>query len=98
MEDISAFEHIARMSDALLTLKHEDTGQFETKSARQWREWLIDNEFAISGYGTVFDQSKGQGVIPSILTDWFAQRKHYQKLKGQASKALEELELKNKAP
>lgn len=97
MEDISAFEHIARMSDALLTLKHEDTGQFETKSARQWREWLIDNEFAISGYGTVFDQSKGQGVIPSILTDWFGQRKHYQKLKGQAGRDLDQLILKYKA-
>ena len=90
-EAIQAFEHIHRGSDARLTLQHEDSGKFEVKTAREWREWLKEQKYSISGYGTIYDQGNGQGVIPSILTDWFAKRKHYQKLKGQASKDLEAL-------
>lgn len=89
-EAIQAFEHIERRSDAKLTYQHENSGKYEVKTAAEWREWLIKNNYAISGYGTVFDQSV-DGVIPTILTEWFAKRKHYQKLKGQASSQLEAL-------
>ena len=99
VEAVVAFERIKDRSDAMLTLIVERTGDSMTKSAREWREWLIAHNYAISGYGTVFDQSRGQGVIPSILTEWFAKRKHYQRLKGQASDNLDKLidEQKEKA-
>lgn len=96
VEAITAFEHIMRSSDAALTLQFEGKGGSKVMKASEWRQWLIDNQYAISGYGTVFDQSRGQGVIPSILTDWFAKRKHYQKLKAQASNELDELIAKYK--
>lgn len=91
IEAIVAFEHIMRKSDAMLTLRFEDDGRHVIKKASEWREWLLERQFAISGYGTVFDQSSGQGVIPSILTDWFGKRKHYQKLKGKAGDELDQL-------
>lgn len=95
IEDVTAFEHIARNSDAMLTLRVEATGEHVVMKASDWRVWLKEQEYSISGYGTVFDQSAGPGVIPSILTDWFAKRKHYQKLKGQAGQQLDELIKRN---
>lgn len=91
VEAIEAFEHIMRDSDARLTFQDEKTGEFIVKTAREWKAWLLERKYSISGYGTVFDQSSGPGVIPAILTDWFAKRKHYQKLKGNAGDELDEL-------
>jgi DNA polymerase elongation subunit (family B) len=45
-----------------------------------WREVLIEKQWAITAYGTVIDQSKGPGVIPRLLGDWYADRKKKQKL------------------
>lgn len=60
-----------------------ETGERLTKTGDEWIDYLIEHKWAISGYGTVFDQSK-QGFIPAILADWYAQRKKYQALKVQA--------------
>lgn len=95
IECVQAFEHILRGSDALLTIQMEGTGESITKKASEWRRWLIEHQYAISGYGTVFDQSRGQGVLPSILSDWFARRKYYQNLKKDASDELDALIKKN---
>jgi len=53
--------------------------------ASEWREWLIDRKWAVSGYGTVFDQTN-EGIIPAILSGWFSKRKEYQALKKKAEK------------
>lgn len=57
----------------------------ETHTGAQWYEILKQRNWAISGYGTIFDQSK-IGIIPALLTHWFAQRKHYKKLMGDLKK------------
>lgn len=89
-EAIQAFEQIQLRSQVKLTFQHEQSGKYEVKTAAEWREWLIEQQYSISGYGTAFDQSVG-GVIPTILSDWFDKRKHYQKLKKNASIELDAL-------
>lgn len=86
-EEIQACEEINKRSDKILTLKMERTGKDISMSANEFREYLIERKWAISGFGTVFDQTK-QGAIPALLTDWFNTRKMYQKkMKEATSKA-----------
>ena len=70
---------IAEKRDVMLTLELED-GTVMEKSAIEWRTWLRERKWAVSGYGTVFDQAR-QGIIPSILAEWYSTRKKYQKMK-----------------
>ena len=72
-------------SDVELTLELED-GQVLVKPAYEWRQWLMGRQWAVSGYGTVFDQTE-QGIIPAILAEWYSTRKMYQKMKGEAADA-----------
>lgn len=52
-------------------------GDVITKTAPEWRDWLKENNFAISAFGTVFDQNQ-VGVVAETLTFWFAERKRLQ--------------------
>lgn len=78
--NIQDWEEIAVGSDKQLTLEFED-GSVETLSAKNWRLILKENKWAVSGFGTVFNQEK-EGIVPSILAKWYKQRKEYQKLKN----------------
>lgn len=64
-----------------------------TLTGAQWWLTLVDNQWSITGYGTVFDVSSGLGVVPEAITFWYgertrlqAEKKRYQKLE----KALRE--------
>ena len=78
----AAAKEIAIGSYSEQTFVHED-GEIETRAAAEWRTVLKERKWAVSGFGTVFDQTK-QGIIPAILEDWFKTRKHYQKLMREA--------------
>lgn len=56
------------------------SGKSLTKTAPEWRAWLKENNYAMSAFGTVFDQ-KEEGVVAETLTFWFAERKRLQKEK-----------------
>jgi DNA polymerase elongation subunit (family B) len=73
-----AFEYIKERNTKDLTILYEN-GMSETKTASEWAQYLVDNCWAVSGYGTVFDQRE-IGIIPSILTKWFNERKEFKKL------------------
>ena len=77
-----ASDEIAKGSAVNLRLIWED-GRPETMTASEWREKLLEANYSVSGYGTVFDQNK-PGIIPSILTNWFNMRLHYKKLLAEA--------------
>lgn len=89
---------ISEGSDKMISMQVEQRSStpdqletiIETKTAAEWKEILIDNKWAISGYGTVFDQ-KTPGIIPTILTNWFATRKQYQAELRAKRKELETL-------
>jgi DNA polymerase elongation subunit (family B) len=74
---------IANGEDIELTFIEETTGELIIAPADEWQYNLLKAGWAVSGYGTVFDQD-APGIIPSVLTNWFAMRKHYQKLKAEA--------------
>ena len=84
-EKIEACREIAADSDVELTLSFDDGGEIKA-TAKEWRKNLIKSNYAISGYGTVFDQAK-EGIIPSILSVWFNTRKEYQKQMREAKAA-----------
>ena len=76
-------------SDVELTFVFEKTGESTTATAAEWREYLLGMRWAVSGYGTVFDQDS-PGIIPTVLTNWFIQRKAYQAKKKEAGIAHNE--------
>lgn len=78
--------------DDELTLQLED-GSVETMRVDEWKVWLRENQFSVSGFGTVFDQ-KRQGFIPALLTMWFAERKAYKAKAAEAKKKYKELKEK----
>lgn len=73
----SDFEKIKNDSEDKLTLVFED-GNVEIMTAKDWKELLLQMGWCISGFGTVFTMEK-IGIIPSLLTEWFAKRKEYKK-------------------
>lgn len=86
-ENTKASQEIAKESTNDITLVYEN-GKKETHSAFQWRQILQTHKWAVSGFGTVFDQ-KHQGIIPTVLEDWYNTRKKYQKMKKQATDNLQ---------
>ena len=59
-----------------------------TASGAEWKKVLLAKKWSITAYGTLLDQSKGAGIIPSLLGVWYADRKMKQKLsKEHLSKA-----------
>lgn len=62
-----------------------------SKSGEEWKAFLLDQKWAISAYGTVFDQSRGRGVVADILGFWYNERKRLQKEKKMWAKRAEEL-------
>jgi len=83
-EKVEAAEAIANSTSMPLKLQLEN-GEYIEKTAFEFRDWLLERKWAVSGYGTVFDQHT-KGIIPTILEDWYATRKKYQALKKDAGK------------
>lgn len=82
------FEKLMNDSGDSLDLEFED-GNILTKTTGEWRKILKQQNLTVSGYGTVYDQSR-KGFIPAILEEWFDDRlkfkkemEHYRKLKDQ---------------
>jgi len=83
-KEVLAAEEIAKGSAVELTLNLE-TGETVTNTADGWREWLVERKWAVSGYGTVFDQNE-QGIIPAVVADWYNKRIQLQKNEEQSQK------------
>jgi DNA polymerase elongation subunit (family B) len=75
-----AAKEIALNSDVPLTYSSDGQDEYDgaTLPASEWRALFLKRKWAVSGFGTVFDQNK-QGIIPAILEEWFKTRKLYQK-------------------
>jgi DNA polymerase elongation subunit (family B) len=78
LQATKAHAEIAKGSMVSLTFQYEDFTQ-DTKTADEWRDYFIEKRWAISGYGTVFDQNE-KGIIPTILETWYAKRNEYKAL------------------
>lgn len=75
-ENHKAYEHIFSQSGVELTFRSED-GETESRTGKEWYDYIHDKGYTISGYGTIFNQDS-QGFIPAILQSWYTLRKKYQ--------------------
>lgn len=67
-----------------------DNGTTEQKTAKEWKEWIWDNNYSISAYGSVFDNNK-EGIFPTILGRWYTTRKEYQAKKREYEAKMEKI-------
>ncbi len=70
---------------------HEEDDRIESRTAIEWKQWLADNKYCVSAYGTVFNQGNGKGVVADILGFWYTERKRLQAEKKKYTKLLKEL-------
>lgn len=52
---------------------------------------LKEQKFAISAFGTILDQSSGEGLLPAVLTYWFKGRKEMQAKKKEFTKKADSI-------
>lgn len=64
---------IMAADDELHTLLDRDK-ETVTATGAQWKQLLFDNAWALSAYGTIFDQSSGLGILPETLAFWATER------------------------
>lgn len=89
-------DHTLRMNtDSMRRLGFDESEL--TATGAEWLEIFKENKWAISAYGTVFDQSRGLGIIAAALEAWYAERKQFQKQKAEWIDKVIELK-KAKAP
>jgi DNA polymerase elongation subunit (family B) len=67
-----------------------DNAQPMDATAVEWREVLVEQKWALTAYGTIFDQSKGMGLVPEVLSYWFTERKRLQGEKKKYGKLARE--------
>ena len=76
------FVKLQNRAGATITARFLDNSEIEM-TTDEWEDYLRENQYSVSGYGTIFDQKK-QGFIPALLTMWFAERKRYKALAAEA--------------
>jgi DNA polymerase elongation subunit (family B) len=85
-----AFTAIRNNATTKLTFVNENNGKEVIAPANQWKRIFKNQNQIVSAAGVVFHQ-KYDGVIPSILTTWFAERKEYKAKMNEASKKIEKI-------
>lgn len=84
-----AWSDIRSSSDRRHTLILE-SGEQHSATGAEWGALLEEHRWAVSAYGTVFDQSNGNGVIADILQYWYSERKRLQAEKKKWEKKAKE--------
>lgn len=75
-------------SEDMCVFKFEKTGEELELSGKAFKGMFVSHKWALSAYGTAFDQSNGKGIVPSVLSKWFAERKALKDKLGVAEKAM----------
>lgn len=76
-EKEDAWRHIMNRTEKRLTFLFE-SGEQVVQTAFEWKDFLTENKFCISGYGTAFNQADGLGIVPEIVSFWYDERKRLQ--------------------
>ena len=79
-----AYKLIIGESDKVLSFQYNITNKYEAKTGKEWKQYFIDNNMCISGYGTVFSMDS-YGIFPTILSLWFDERTKYKNLMKSAT-------------
>ena len=83
-------EIMVEMDDKNHSLRFDDGEIFEARGS-EWRNLFAERKWALSSYGSVFDQGNGLGIVPDTLTFWFAERKRLQAEKKKWAKEAKKL-------
>jgi DNA polymerase elongation subunit (family B) len=84
------WQAIFNETDEEICLRMEKTNELLSETGKNWKEILQQKGWAVSAYGTVLDQSSGEGLLAYVLSYWFNGRKELQaKKKEWANKADE---------
>lgn len=81
--------------DSLQHILRFEDGEIVSATGEEWNSIIRTKKWAISGYGTIFDQSNGKGIIPSILEFWYNERKRLQKEKTKYTAVATDLKEKS---
>lgn len=76
-----------RDKDDNLHILRFDDGETVEATGLEWHAILRSKKWAISGFGTIFDQSRGKGLLPLVLEFWYSERKRLQAEKKRWAKA-----------
>jgi DNA polymerase elongation subunit (family B) len=82
-------EHVPVPEDEVYRANTDD-GDFIEMSRVEWKAVLIEQKWCLTAYGTIFDQSRGMGLVPEVLSYWFAERKRLQGEKKKFGKLARE--------
>lgn len=88
-ENHFAYDEINKKSNMELWVRYED-GTTESRSAAEWYDFIREQNWTLSGYGTLFNQDS-PGFLPTILGNWFKMRKQYQGEAKSLKKAMGEM-------
>lgn len=72
-----SLEHTLRLGEVGQKMLGTDEEEI-TFTGAEWLDVFKAQQWAISAYGTVFDQSRGLGIIAAALEAWYAERKQLQ--------------------
>ena len=89
-------EHVLKLTSHMRKKLGVDDEEM-TATGAEWLELFKEFKWAITAYGTVFDQSRGLGVIALALEAWYNERKVLQAEKKKCEIELKRL-IKEKAP
>lgn len=90
-------EHTMRLGE--VGRKMLDTNdEYLTFTGKEWLDVFASQKWAISAYGTVFDQSRGLGIISASLEAWYAERKALQAEKKKWQLEVKRLEKEGGTP
>lgn len=81
----------AARNDETLTLVLDDGSEAITATVGEFIELFKSSKYAVSAYGTVLDQSSGEGLIPAVLSYWFKGRKELQAKKKEFAKQARDI-------
>lgn len=78
-------------SEQTIELRLEHSDELLEAPASEWREILLEKKWCVTAYGTVLDQSEGDGLVPAVLKFWFDGRKQLQAQKKEWAKKADDL-------
>lgn len=78
-------------SDRTISLRLELSDELLEATGAEWNDILSQKKWCITAFGTVLDQSDGDGLVPSVLKFWFEGRKELQAKKKEWAKKADEI-------
>jgi DNA polymerase elongation subunit (family B) len=93
-DDLEHTLHLGEVGKKVLKTDED----YLTFTGKEWLVIMASQNWAISAYGTVFDQSRGLGIIAASLEAWYAERKALQAEKKKWQLEVKRLEKEGGTP